>query len=286
MKTVRDARKLHRPRVLHELVQNQIARPRGGKPRSVFVKGDDDKQRHPKMSALVKKAAAQVIRRRFHSATELTMGLYASLPRPSRGLVLPARCVACDSVRMGKVSKVLDDGLRAFLAAQRMFFVATAPNGVDGLVNCSPKGLDSFRVLDPASVAYLDLVGSGVETIAHVRDNGRICVMFCAFEGPPMILRLHGRGSVVEPGDAEFATLLLHFESRPRAAVRSIIRVALTRVALSCGFGVPLYRHEGERDQMTAWCEKKGEQGVLDYQREKNVRSLDGLPALRWPLRE
>jgi len=109
--------------------------------------------------------------------------------------------------------------------------------------------------------------------------------MFCAFDGPPKILRLHGRGSVIEPVDPEFAALLTPFESRPRAAVRAIIRVGVTRVAESCGYGVPLYHHEGEREQMTAWCEKKGEQGVLDYQRAKNVQSLDGLPGLRWPLR-
>jgi len=186
---------------------------------------------------------------------------------------------------MGKVTTVLDDSLMAFLAAQKMFFVASAPGGSDGHVNCSPKGLDSFRVLDPATVAYLDFVGSGVETIAHLRQNGRICVMFCAFDGPPKIVRLHGRGSVVEPTDVGFAGMISRFEPRPRAAVRSIVRVEVARVAESCGFGVPLYRHEGDREQMTAWCEKKGEKGVLDYQREKNVRSLDGLPGLRWPAR-
>lgn len=187
---------------------------------------------------------------------------------------------------MGSVASVLDDRLRAFVAAQKMFFVATAPSGDGGHVNCSPKGLDSFRVLDPATVAYLDFVGSGVETIAHLRDNGRICVMFCAFDGPPKILRLHGRGSVVEPVDPEFGALLARFEPRPRAAVRSIVTIVVARVAESCGYGVPLYRHEGEREQMTAWCEKKGEQGVLDYQRRKNVRSLDALPGLRWPAHE
>ncbi len=185
---------------------------------------------------------------------------------------------------MGKVSSSIDEGLCAWMQAQKMFFVATAPGGSDGLVNCSPKGRDSFRVLGATKVAYLDFVGSGVETIAHLRDNGRICVMFCAFDGPPKIVRLHGRGRVVEPGDAQFAELSVHFASRPPAAVRAILVVDVVRVAESCGFGVPLYRFVAERDQMTAWCERKGEQGVLDYQREKNVQSLDGLPALRWPL--
>jgi hypothetical protein len=168
------------------------------------------------------------------------------------------------------------------MESQRMFFVATAPRE-GGHVNCSPKGLDSFRVLDETRVAYLDFVGSGVETIAHVRENGRICVMFCAFEGPPKILRLQGGGRAVEPGDAGYPELLARFEPLPRAALRAILVVDVERVAESCGFGVPLYQFEGERDQMGAWCERKGAKGVLDYQRDKNATSLDGLPALRWP---
>jgi hypothetical protein len=184
---------------------------------------------------------------------------------------------------MGKPLTELDDRLRDWIAAQRMFFVATAPAGAGGHVNCSPKGLDSFRVLDPTHVAWLDFVGSGAETIAHLRENGRICVMFCAFEGPPKILRLHGVGRVVEPQDPGFAELRARFDNRPPAALRSIAIVDVERIAESCGFGVPLYEHKGERDQMTAWCQRKGSQGVLDYQREKNSKSLDGLPALRWP---
>ena len=106
--------------------------------------------------------------------------------------------------------------------------------------------------------------------------------MACAFDGAPGILRLHGRGDVVEPGDAAFATLRPHFAADPAATVRAILRVRVHRVAESCGFGVPLYDYRGDRDQMTAWCRRKGEQGVLDYQRAKNATSLDGLPALRW----
>jgi hypothetical protein len=183
---------------------------------------------------------------------------------------------------MGKQSIGLDDRLRAFVAAQRMFFVASAPAGSAGHVNCSPKGLDSFRVLDERTVAWLDFVGSGAETIAHLRENGRICVMFCAFDGLPKILRLHGRGRVVEPADAGWQALLAHFAERPKAALRAILVVDVQRIAESCGFGVPLYQHVGERDQMTAWAEKKGAAGAADYQRQNNRTSLDGLPALRW----
>lgn len=184
---------------------------------------------------------------------------------------------------MGKVTTSIDDRVRAWIEAQKMFFVATAPAGSGGHVNCSPKGLDSFRVLGATSVAYLDFVGSGVETIAHLRENGRICVMFCAFDGGPKILRLHGSGRVLEPGDADFAAMVARFQPLPKAALRGIVVVDVVRVAESCGYGVPLYSFEGEREQMGAWCEKKGQKGVEDYQREKNLLSLDGLPALRWP---
>jgi hypothetical protein len=181
---------------------------------------------------------------------------------------------------MGQIHSQLDAGLRDFVERQRVFFVATAPSGGEGHVNCSPKGLDTLRVLDPDTLAYLDYIGSGAETIAHLRQNGRIVVMFCAFEGPPKILRCHGRGEVVEPGDADFATLLALFQ--PNQGVRSIIRIAIERIADSCGYGVPRMRFEGERTQLPAWAERKGEQGLRDYQQTKNAVSIDGLPALRW----
>jgi hypothetical protein len=160
-----------------------------------------------------------------------------------------------------------------------VFFVATAPSGDDGHVNCSPKGGPSFAVLGPLRVAYLDRIGSGVETIAHVRQNGRIVLMWCAFEGAPRIVRLHGRGRVVLPGTAEFAELRAHFAG-PDLGVRAIVMVEVTRIGDSCGFGVPLYRHEGEREQMGKWCEKKGADGVATYIKDKNARSLDGLPGI------
>lgn len=174
----------------------------------------------------------------------------------------------------------LSDRDLAFIAKQRMFFVATAPLSGDGLVNVSPKGLDgTFAVIDDATVAYLDLTGSGVETIAHLRENGRITIMFNAFEGPPNILRIQGKGEAIEPGDADFDGLASHFPEMP--GVRSIIRVTAERVADSCGFGVPIYGYQGQRDTLTAWAEKKGADGVAAYQGKKNAVSLDGLPGLR-----
>ena len=180
---------------------------------------------------------------------------------------------------MGKVFDGIDAGLAAWIGAQHMFFVATAPRGDSGHVNLSPKGLDSLAILGPRRIAYLDLVGSGAETIAHLRENGRITLMFCAFEGLPRIVRLYGRGEVVEPGDAAFAELVARFPSQ--ASTRSVICVELTRIADSCGYGVPLLRYEGERSQLGDWAERKGPEGLRTYQLERNRASLDGLPALR-----
>jgi hypothetical protein len=178
---------------------------------------------------------------------------------------------------MGKVFDGIDEKLSAFLRAQRMFFVATAPRA-GGHVNLSPKGLDSFAVLGPTSVAYLDFIGSGAETIAHVRENGRITFLFCAFEGPPRIVRLYGRGEALEPGDAGFAELAARFPEYPNT--RSVIRAELSRIADSCGYGVPLYEYRGERTQLGDWAERKGPEGLRTYQLERNRESLDGLPAL------
>jgi hypothetical protein len=176
---------------------------------------------------------------------------------------------------MGKVRAGIDDSVRRFIAEQHVFFVATAPS-VGGHVNLSPKGLDTFAVLGPSSVAWLDLTGSGVETIAHLRENGRITIMFCAFEGRPRIVRLSGPGEVVVPGEPSFDGLVGRFPPYP--GVRSVIRVEVDRVADSCGFGVPLYRYEGERGELVAWAERKGPDGLVEYRREKNAASVDGLP--------
>lgn len=180
---------------------------------------------------------------------------------------------------MGKIHPTIDDAMRAWIAAQRMFFVASAPSGDQGHINCSPKGGDALTVVGPTTVAYLDRVGSGIETVAHIRQNGRIVVMLTAFEGPPRIVRLHGRGRAVLPADAEFGSLRAHFPG-PELGVRAIVVVEVTRVSDSCGFGVPLYRYEGEREQMSKWAEKKGADGVANYIREKNSVSLDGLPGI------
>ncbi|MGE3512869.1 MAG: pyridoxamine 5'-phosphate oxidase family protein [Vicinamibacterales bacterium] len=181
---------------------------------------------------------------------------------------------------MGKKESGLDAALCAFIDRQHLFFVATAPAGSLGHVNLSPKGLELFRVLGPHEVAYLDVVGSGAETIAHVRENGRITLMFCAFEGAPSILRLYGRGDVIEPQDPTFDLLRARFGDVPGA--RAIIRVQVDRIADSCGFGVPLFEYRGQRTQLTAWAGRKGDAGLRDYQRQKNAGSIDGLPALRW----
>jgi Pyridoxamine 5'-phosphate oxidase len=180
---------------------------------------------------------------------------------------------------MGKIFDAIDDRLQAWIGRQHMFFVGTAPSD-GGHVNVSPKGpIETLRVLDDHTVAYLDLVGSGAETIAHLRDNGRIVIMLCAFEGGPRIVRLHGTGEILA-GDA------IDFPEATALPVqhRSVIRVDVDRVADSCGFGVPLMSYVGERPQSRAWTERKlakgGPTAIEDYMVEKNAVSIDGLPAL------
>jgi hypothetical protein len=180
---------------------------------------------------------------------------------------------------MGKEFADLNDDLREFIARQHVFFVATAPLGADGHVNLSPKGLDTFRVLGPTTVAYLDLTGSGVETIAHLRENGRLTVMFCAFEGRPRIVRLYGRGRVIEPGDADWPAVADKLPTMN--GTRSVIVLEVDRIADSCGYAVPRYEYVGDRPQLNEWCEKKGPEGVREYQTRKNRVSIDGLPGLR-----
>jgi hypothetical protein len=180
---------------------------------------------------------------------------------------------------MGRIYAQIDERWAEFIRRQHIFFVATAPLAADGHVNLSPKGLRSFEVLDPHTVAYLDLVGSGVETVAHLRENGRIVILFCAFEGAPRILRIHGRGEVVEPGGNDFESLRQRFPAFE--ATRAIVRVHVERVADSCGFGVPEMRFAGERSQLTDWAKRKGTQGLEQYKQDHNRSSIDGLPALR-----
>jgi Pyridoxamine 5'-phosphate oxidase len=190
---------------------------------------------------------------------------------------------------MGKVYDGIDERQREWIAAQPLYFVGTAPLSAEGHVNVSPKGpIGTLRVLDESTVAYLDMVGSGAETVAHLRENGRIVVMLCAFEGPPRILRLHGRGEVIAAGEERFEELLERsgFEGpHPvEEARRAVILVHVDRVADSCGYGVPLMSYEGERPHMEAWAEKKmrsgGAEAIDAYVAEKNSVSIDGLPAI------
>ena len=179
---------------------------------------------------------------------------------------------------MGRTYEGIDDRLAAFLRAQHVFFVGTAPLAGEGHVNVSPKGLDTLAVLDPHTVAYLDLTGSGVETIAHLRENGRIVLMFCAFEGPPRIVRLHGRGRAVMVDDDRFADLLARFP--PYDGVRSVICVTVERISDSCGYGVPLLHFEADRRQLPEWQARKGPERIAEYQATSNAFSIDDLPGL------
>ncbi len=177
---------------------------------------------------------------------------------------------------MGKFFDSILPAHEAFIRKQKIFFTGSAPKGGEGHVNISPKGLDSFRVLSSFRVAYMDIVGSGNETSAHLLENGRITLMFCAFDGPPNILRLYGKGYTVLPGDPEWNDLAPLFELR--LATRQIIVADIDKVQTSCGFSVPLYEYTGERDHADKWAEKKGAGGLELYKAEKNRVSLDGLP--------
>ena len=179
---------------------------------------------------------------------------------------------------MGRTYDRLDETLTEWLGEQHIFFVASAPTDTAGHVNLSPKGYDTFRILDDHTVAYLDLTGSGVETIAHLADNGRLTLMFCGFEGPPRIVRLFGRGEVVRPGDADFDALCAGFPDV--AGVRSVIRCSLDRIQSSCGYAVPYLTYAGERETLVEWAERKGPDGIEAYHGEKNRVSIDGLPGL------
>lgn len=177
---------------------------------------------------------------------------------------------------MGKTHDHITAELRDFIVAQKMFLVATAPVDPRGHINVSPKGLDCFRVLDERRVAYLDLTGSGNETSAHLEENGRITLLFCAFEGPPKIVRLYGTGATVLTTDARWSELAPHFELLP--GTRQIIVADIDRVTTSCGFGVPLYEFRGQREEMPKYARAKGDVGLEKYRREKNLVSIDGLP--------
>jgi hypothetical protein len=177
---------------------------------------------------------------------------------------------------MAKTFDSITEDLQHFIGSQHVFFVATAPLDGNGHINLSPKGLDCFRILSPNRVAYLDLTGSGNETSAHVLENGRITFMFCAFDGPPNIVRLYGRGRTILPGSTEWDEMSVRFDLY--TGTRQIITAEITRVQTSCGFGVPLMEYAGERDQLIRWAETKGEDALETYRAQKNWCSIDSLP--------
>jgi hypothetical protein len=180
-----------------------------------------------------------------------------------------------------KLHEAIDGRLSQFILAQPVFFVGSAPTDVDGHVNVSPKGMTgNFAVLGPHRVAYRDYTGSGAETIAHLRDNGRIVLMFCAFEGPPNIVRLHGRGRAVLPGTPDFAEVVTAFPEPPNRALRAIIDVQVDRVSDSCGYSVPFMDYRGDRDLLDRYWDRKTPEDLVAYHEKKNARSIDGLPAI------
>ncbi|MDH3748221.1 MAG: pyridoxamine 5'-phosphate oxidase family protein [Gammaproteobacteria bacterium] len=179
---------------------------------------------------------------------------------------------------MGKEYQEIDGQIQAWIERQRMFFVATAPLANDGLINCSPKGLESLCVLGPQQIAYADIGGSGIETVAHLKENARIVIMLCAFDGPPKIFRFYGSGRAVEPHDDDFDALAAKFTDLP--TIRNVIVVDIECIRDSCGYGVPLYEFRAERDSLVNWCKSKTGDELLDYRVERNAESLDGLPGL------
>lgn len=175
---------------------------------------------------------------------------------------------------MAKFYPALTEELTEFIRAQHLFFTASAT--ADSRINLSPKGLQTLCILSPTRVAYLDLTGSGAETAAHMRADGRLTLMFCSFEGPPLILRLYGKGTLVRPNDAAWENLYRGFPPIPGA--RQVVVLDIESLQTSCGFGVPRYEFRGERDALVSWAEKKGAAGLRQYRAEKNRISIDGLP--------
>jgi hypothetical protein len=179
---------------------------------------------------------------------------------------------------MGKVFDGIDEGLVSWISAQPVFFVATAPLAGDGHINVSPRGHECLSILGPHRVGWVDYTGSGVETIAHLRENGRICLMFASFDRRPRIVRLHGRGTVALPGDPAFTEVVSRQPAHP--STRAVITVDVHRVSDSCGHGMPLMELVGERDLLRLTAEKKGPDGMASYRELKNAVSIDGLPGL------
>jgi Pyridoxamine 5'-phosphate oxidase len=178
---------------------------------------------------------------------------------------------------MSKQSENIDSELAAWIAQQRVFFVATAPLSPSGHINASPKGGETFRVLGPLEVAYQDYTGSGAESAAHLRENGRIVILFCAFDGPPKVVRLHGHGTVITPDHSRFAELGSLFPAHP--GTRAFMHVSVTRVSSSCGYAVPFFDFRGHREALDRWTASQSPEKLEAYRATKNQRSIDGLPA-------
>ena len=203
------------------------------------------------------------------------MTLTLSVP----GISFAGTDTVTDNIPMGKVYQEIDERIRKWIDAQPVFFVATAPLDPQGHINCSPKDGYSIRVLDSKTLVYLDLIGSGVETIAHIRENTRIIVMMCAFERAPLIMRFHGRGEIIQKNHADFERLIPLFD--PEIGIRSFIKIHLDRISDSCGFGVPVMEFKHHRKQLRTFNERNGEEKLADYKRQHNSQSIDGLPGVR-----
>ena len=175
---------------------------------------------------------------------------------------------------MAKFYNKITSRIQKFIEAQKIFFVATAPN--DGRINLSPKGMDSFRVIEENRVLWLSVTGSGNETAAHLLENGRITIMFCSFEGAPNILRLYGTGKEVKEGDETWDELISLFPETP--GTRQIFDIHVETVQTSCGMSIPFFDYKGERRELNDWAAEKGKEGIKEYWREKNQSSIDGLP--------
>jgi hypothetical protein len=175
---------------------------------------------------------------------------------------------------MAKFYPSITSRLQKFIEAQKIFFVATAPT--NGRINLSPKGMDSFRVVNENRVLWLNVTGSGNETAAHLLENNRMTIMFCAFEGAPNILRLYGKGKEIKPNDVEWNNVAKLFPEIP--GTRQIYDIEIESAQTSCGMSIPFYEYQGERNQLNDWAEEKGEEGIKKYWEEKNQVSIDGLP--------
>ncbi len=178
---------------------------------------------------------------------------------------------------MSKVHENIEPDLAGWIAQQKVFFVGSAPLSGNGHVNVSPKGGEAFRVLGPLEAAYQDYTGSGAETVAHLQENGRIVIMFCAFDGPPKIVRLHGRGTVIGPDHPRYTEMASRFPPNP--GTRAYIHIEVARVSDSCGLSVPYMDFHGPRDGLNKWAEKQGPEKLDEYRAKKNQFSIDGLPS-------